>query len=71
VDVILENDGRNVVRGALFLVKMRLKGKVAIITGAGSGIGRATTLLFAKEGAKVIVADYNEKGGRQCILWEG
>ena len=36
---------------------MRLKGKVCIVTGGGSGIGRATCLLFAKEGASVVVAD--------------
>ena len=44
---------------------MRLKNKVVIITGAGSGIGRETALLFAKEGAKVVVADVNEKGGEE------
>lgn len=39
---------------------MRLEGKVALITGAGSGIGRASSLLFAQEGAKVVVSDLNE-----------
>ncbi len=37
----------------------RLEGKVAIVTGAGSGIGRATAKLFAAEGANVVVADLN------------
>jgi meso-butanediol dehydrogenase/(S,S)-butanediol dehydrogenase/diacetyl reductase len=39
---------------------MKLKDKIAVITGAGSGIGRATALLFSKEGAKVVVADIDE-----------
>ncbi len=42
---------------------MRLKDKVAIITGAGCGIGRDTALTFAREGAKVVVADINEEAG--------
>lgn len=40
---------------------MRLEGKVAVVTGAGSGMGEAIALLYAKEGAKVIVADMNEE----------
>src|SRR5260370_34169809 len=43
----------------------RLKGKVAIITGAGSGIGRAGALLFAREGAAVAVADINPEAGQR------
>jgi NAD(P)-dependent dehydrogenase (short-subunit alcohol dehydrogenase family) len=44
---------------------MKLKNKVAIVTGAGSGIGRASSLLFAKEGAKVVVADIDEKAAKK------
>jgi NAD(P)-dependent dehydrogenase (short-subunit alcohol dehydrogenase family) len=43
---------------------MRLEGKVAIVTGAASGIGRATTELFAAEGARVVAVDLNEAAGR-------
>lgn len=44
---------------------MRLEGKVAIITGAGTGIGKSTALRFAKEGAKVVVTDINEASVQQ------
>lgn len=46
---------------------MRLKNKTAIITGAGSGIGRATALIFSQEGARVVVADFQEKGGQATV----
>ena len=46
---------------------MRLKDKVALITGGGSGIGRQTALLFAKEGAAVLVADVTEQAGRETV----
>jgi NAD(P)-dependent dehydrogenase (short-subunit alcohol dehydrogenase family) len=46
---------------------MRLQGKVAVITGAGSGIGRASALLFAGEGARVTVADIDAAGGRETV----
>lgn len=48
---------------------MKLAGKVALITGAGSGIGRASALLFAKEGAKVIISDINPKTGNETVDW--
>ena len=44
---------------------MKLKDQVAIVTGAGSGIGRAIALLFAEEGAKVVVADYNGESAQE------
>jgi NAD(P)-dependent dehydrogenase (short-subunit alcohol dehydrogenase family) len=44
---------------------MRLQEKVAIITGAGSGMGRVAAQMFAAEGAKVLVAEYDEKAGAE------
>lgn len=42
-------------------------GKVALVTGAGSGIGEATALLYAQHGARVVVSDVNEKGGNAVV----
>lgn len=44
-----------------------VEGKVALVTGAGAGIGRATALRFAAEGAKVIVSDVNVEGGEETV----
>ncbi len=46
---------------------MKLKDRVAVITGAGAGIGRASALEFAREGARVVVADINVAGARETV----
>ncbi len=46
---------------------MRLENKIAIVTGGSSGIGRASSILFAKEGAKVVVTDINDKAGEDVV----
>ena len=46
---------------------MRLADKVALITGAGSGMGRAAAQMFAAEGAKVVVAEFGEEAGAETV----
>ncbi len=46
---------------------MRLSDKVSIITGGGSGMGRTAALMFATEGARVVVADFSEEGGEETV----
>src|SRR5436190_4334261 len=45
----------------------RVDSKVALVTGGASGIGRATALTFAREGAKLVIADMQEEGGQQTV----
>jgi NAD(P)-dependent dehydrogenase (short-subunit alcohol dehydrogenase family) len=47
---------------------MRLDGKVAVITGAGSGMGRVAAQMFAAEGAKVVVAEFSSDAGQETVL---
>jgi NAD(P)-dependent dehydrogenase (short-subunit alcohol dehydrogenase family) len=49
------------------MLKMRLEGKVAVITGGAGGMGRATVLRFLSEGASVVVADFNTEQGEQTL----
>src|SRR5204862_2551494 len=46
---------------------MRFDGKIAIVTGAGSGFGEAIATRFAREGARVVAADVNEENGRRVV----
>ena len=45
----------------------RLKGKVALITGAGMGMGREASVLFAEEGARIVVCDINDKAAKETV----
>jgi len=46
---------------------MRLKDKITLITGGSSGIGKGSAILFAKEGAKVVIADIDDQGGEETV----
>ena len=46
---------------------MRLEGKVCVITGAGGGMGRVASKMFAAEGAKVVVAEFSEAAGEETV----
>ena len=46
---------------------MRLKEKVSVVTGGGSGFGKAIAILFAKEGSNIIVNDINDEAGKSTV----
>jgi NAD(P)-dependent dehydrogenase (short-subunit alcohol dehydrogenase family) len=46
---------------------MRLADKVALITGSGSGMGRASAIIFSQEGAKISVVDLDKKTGQETV----
>jgi 2-keto-3-deoxy-L-fuconate dehydrogenase len=62
----MDPDGKNFF--ALIIIYMfSLKNKTAIVTGAGSGIGKAIAALFSKQGADVFILDFDEKGAQQTV----
>jgi NAD(P)-dependent dehydrogenase (short-subunit alcohol dehydrogenase family) len=64
----IKNLLRKLIKDTAGKIPRRIEGRTAVITGAGSGIGKATAMLFSSNGAKITIADKDEKKGKQAEI---
>src|SRR5690606_3422942 len=58
---------KNIIKNQKAKISTKLENKVALITEGGSGISKAIALVYASEGAKIVVSDINETGGNETV----